>query len=44
MSQNLQTEISKLEDQVKQDTDRLKAKKRALRKLRSALEQLNLNL
>jgi hypothetical protein len=44
MNEPLQQEVQRLEAEVKQDTDRLKAKKRALRKLRSALEQLSLPL
>lgn len=44
MTQNLQDELAKLDAEIKADSERLKAKKKARRRLAGALEQLNLSL
>ena len=44
MTQNLRAELERLDAEIKADTDRLKAKKKARRRLASALEQLSLSI
>jgi hypothetical protein len=42
MTQSLEMELKKLDDEINQLSDRLKAKKKARRKLAGALEQMKL--
>lgn len=44
MNTNLKQELEKLDAEIKADTERLKAKKKARRRLAGALEQLNLSI
>jgi peptidoglycan hydrolase CwlO-like protein len=44
VTQNLETELKRLDDEILEISNRLKAKKKARRKLAGALEQLRLTL